>query len=177
MTYVLKVNGRVLSEDESAEHTAQKVALHGGIPEILRCRTSAALETDTSFIAMHNSRCPLDSSAYHNRRREQLALSAKRYGLPDTQVMYDPTLAGRSAYGVDGTLARDGIVEGRSDWKKRIAEKQSAPPKVKPPDGTKRLHPGLVRDIRKQMISENPDVARRDQRELTEEIIDKHGST
>lgn len=169
MKYVVKVNGRVLTEEESREHTEAKVELHGGIPEIVKARKSAALETDTSFMAMHNTRSKLETTAAWNKRREQVALSAKQHGMNDS-VMYDPTLA-------SATYSADGMCDGRSEWKKRQEMKKSRLPAIAPPNGKKRLHPRVVRDIKQKMIAENPDVARRDQRELTEEIVERHGST
>ena len=38
-----------------------------------------------------------------------------------------------------------------------------------------KLNPKLTERIRQRMIKENPDLARKDQRELREQIIDKHG--
>jgi hypothetical protein len=52
-----------------------------------------------------------------------------------------------------------------------IKGEQRAPAKKKVP-----LHPRIVERIRQQKIKENPDLARKDQRVLREEIIHKHGS-
>lgn len=52
-----------------------------------------------------------------------------------------------------------------------IKGEQKAPAPRKVP-----LHPRIVERIRQQKIKENPDLARKDQRALREEIIHKHGS-
>jgi len=62
-----------------------------------------------------------------------------------------------------------------SDLKKRISERQKRrseePAKIK-----HKLSPKIVERIRQQKIKQNPDLARKDQRELRHEIISKHGT-
>lgn len=74
--------------------------------------------------------------------------------------------------------------QGLSDLRKTLAKRGQTvngeieiKGEMKPPKQKKiRLHPRIVERIRQQRIKENPDLARKDQRALREEIIHKHGS-
>lgn len=156
MNVVYKVNGQTVTK----EGFRRKQMLHGGIPEIVESRGRfLSLNTDTSLIAHHNAETP-------EWRRRQIALAAKRAGKCEEQV-YDPTLA-------DCVLDPNAMFEGRGDLKRRI-EHESRPLTEKPKP-KHRLHPRLVQEVIDQMAEKDPDVLRRDRRELVEEVTERHGS-
>lgn len=160
MTVKVIVNGRTLTESESKQHTRERVALHGGIAEIVASRgRGLSLNTDTTLIAQCYSSEP-------EWRRRQIAMAARRAGRCEEQA-YDPTLA-------DSVLDPNAMFEGRGARKRRI-EHESRPLTEKPKP-VHRLHPRLVREVMQKMAEKDPDVLRRDRRELVEEITERHGS-
>lgn len=156
MNIVYRINGETVSK----ERFVRKRMLHGGIPELVESRGRClSLNTDTSLIARHNAETP-------EWRRRQIALAAKRAGKCEEQV-YDPTLA-------DKVLDPAAMFEGRGEMQRRI-EHESRPLTEKPKP-VYRLHPRLVREEIRERAKKDPDVLRRDRRELVAEIIDQHGS-
>lgn len=155
MNIVCKINGETVTR----EQFRSKRMFHGGMEEICASRRSASLETDTTMIA----RC---YSAEPEWRRRQIAMAARRAGKCEEQA-YDPTLA-------DDVLDPNAMFEGRGGRQRRIDMKSR--PLTEKPKPVHRLHPRLVQEVIDQMAEKDPDVLRRDRRELVEEVIDRHGS-
>lgn len=63
-----------------------------------------------------------------------------------------------------------------SEVKKMVDERQKRSRDEEPMKKVHKLHPRLVEKRRQQMIKEDPGLAFKDQRELRERIVDKHGS-
>lgn len=154
MNIVYRVNGETVTKSQFM----RRRVFHGGVAEICRSRKCADLNTDTSLIARHNAETP-------EWRRRQIALAAKRAGKCEEQV-YDPTLA-------DCVLDPNAMFEGRGDMQRRIEHEKR--PSTEAPKPVHRLHPRLVREVIQEMAEKDPDVLRRDRRELVEEVTDRHG--
>jgi hypothetical protein len=63
-----------------------------------------------------------------------------------------------------------------SDGATNAVSTQAREPLVDPKKPIHKLHPRLVQRHLRQMVSANPDLARKDQKELKHDIINKHGS-
>jgi hypothetical protein len=99
----------------------------------------------------------LAKNGYRLKADDQYIATAARSGMA-----YDP----------------EAIVNETQDFKsleKKVAERQKIASE-QPATIKRRLAPHLVERIRQQKIQKNPDLARTDQRELRERIIDKHGT-
>lgn len=155
MNIVYRINGQTVSQQQFR----RKRMLHGGIAEMVRTGAVPDLQTDTSYIARSYSQRP-----EHERR--QIALRAKQCGMAEEQA-YDPTLA-------DSPLDPAAMFESRSAMRRRVSDRKVSRDEFFKPKH--RLHPRLVQEVKREMAEKNPDVLRRDQRELEAEIIAKHGT-
>lgn len=159
------VNGQSLTPQEYAawsQGRLQRLQSAGAsLEDALREQTCCAIETDATMLA----RCYSSESPW---RRRQIALAAKRAGKCEEQA-YDPTMA-------DCVLDPNAMFEGRGDRQRRIDHEIRRNNDRSEPKPVYRLHPRLVREVAQKMAEKDPDVLRRDRRELVEEITAKHGS-
>lgn len=165
MAYRLIVNGRELSEQEAQEHLERRVALHGGIAGIIESRGSGlGIQTDDTYMAQHRIR-DLAKQFPNEEQREQFIRDLKANGMPD-DVTYDPTLAHcpndpGAMCTIDGARAKRKDQEKSFEW--------HGPPVPSVP-----LNKRIIERNRRHMVALDPSVAERDQREVTEQIIDEH---
>ena len=122
--------------------------------EMFALRRAPDTKTDKAHRRINRSGLTYQERAY-------VAQKAKAVGLP-AETAYDPTLPpGHQFYETraqaDAAIAAD----------KAAADKRGGRPVY-------RLHPRLVNEERRNMIAQDPKVATRDQREVTEQILDQH---
>lgn len=160
-----KVNGRSVSRAEFVAwlRGRNKRLKHAGLSleDGLAEGKSPSILTDDEYINHNYNEHP-------EFRRRDVAKAARKAGHPE-HVFYDPTLA-------DFPMDPKAMFETRAQQRRAVANARS---KMRDEDYTKplhRLHPRLVQEEIKRRAAEDPDVLRRDRRELVSEIIDQHGS-
>lgn len=153
MNIVRIVNGMSMSEAEYARWSRRRVKRLKHAGRMVAAGCAPAIETDTLHLAINRS-------GLTEEERKYVAKKARSLGMPE-DVAYDPTIPGRPVY------------ESKAQVENQCAEtKAKANAKAGRPEY--RLAPRHVRNIRKAMIAENPALARKDQRELCEQIIENH---
>lgn len=157
------VNGRSMTPEEYAAWGRGRVrrlrSSGQSLEDGLRDGQCPAIETDSTLIA----RC---YSSEPEWRRRQIALAAKRAGRCEEQA-YDPTLA-------DSVLDPNAMFETRGQMARRVEHEKR--PQISERKAVHRLHPRLVQEAIVKMAEKDPDVLRRDRRELVEEVTERHGS-
>lgn len=142
-------------------------------------RKAPGVMTDDTMMAGKGT---LDKQIPIEQHRNAIIKAARAQGYnPKPTDYYCPTMPG--PMGHPDKWFNHG--EGRSKMK-RILEREGVESEGyvstkgrndRPPMKKKhQLHPRIVERRRKEMLKENPDLARKDQREVREMIIDKHGS-
>lgn len=165
-TYKTIISGEAI-EPRSAldlEHTDRVTALHGGIAEIAASGVPPGGDTDTAYFNARRIR-DLEKQFPNSEQREQFIRDLKAAGKPD-DVCYDPTNA--HCPNDPGALTEAGSA--RSDDR----EQRATFVHEGPPIPAVRLNRRIVERNRRHRIALDPGLAERDQRELTEEIIERH---
>lgn len=156
------VNGKTMTDAEYAAWSRGRnkrlIAAGASLADALADQRSPAIETDSTMLA----RCYSAEPAW---RKRQIALAAKRAGKCEEQA-YDPTMA-------DCVLDPNAMFETRGQMKLR--EEHEKRPLREKPKPKHRLHPRLVQEAIQKMAEQDPDVLRRDRRELVEEVTERHG--
>lgn len=91
MSYIVKINGRVVTKEEELAYEARMIERHGGIPEMARCRKAPGLDTDDTFMRGKKSgdcAVDLDDKVYAAYREK-----ARRAGVSTTGKFYFTRLA------------------------------------------------------------------------------------
>ena len=138
--------------------------------------------TDSVFIQDQNrfGRSILDRHNGDARAVERLRKALKRNGYNlKSDDHYIPTIAKR--FGDPDAIVNH--TQGMGDLRRRLEKRRttvegeiSVKGEATPVQRQHKLHPRIVERIRQQKIKQNPDLAHKDQRELREAIIDKHGA-
>ena len=138
--------------------------------------------TDSVFIQDQNrhGRSILDRHNGDARAVERLrkALAKNGYALKSDDH-YIPTVAkkfGDPAAIMNHTTGLSGIKKRLEDRGQSMEGEINLKPREYERKVKHKLNPKIVERIRQQRIKQNPDLARKDQRELREAIIDQHGS-
>jgi hypothetical protein len=155
------VNGKSMTAEEYAEWGKARVRRLKAAGCDIVAGHAPAIETDSTLLA----RC---FSSEPEWRRRQIALAAKRAGKCEEQA-YDPTLA-------DTVLDPHAMFEGRGDMQRRVESERRKNRDRGPAKPVHRLHPRLVQEAIQKMADKDPDVLRRDRRELVAEVTERHGS-
>lgn len=173
-----KINGRDVTDEEFASHNKeQSQELFG---EMLQSRQPPRCMTDDVYLGGVGT---LDQQITEPDHLDKIVKTAIAHGYrPKPTDFYRADIA--EFPGDPRAFFNHG--SGRGEIKKRLEEKgmhmdrdgdvhcrePEEDPYLKPKF---KLHPKLVERHRKRMIQENPDLAQKDQREVTEEIVAEHG--
>lgn len=151
--------------------------------EMLAMRSAPRGMTDDVFLA---GRGTLDKQIKDKRSLEKVVSNARKAGYnPNANDYYDPGVArftgdpeaffthGSGRGKLKRVFERRGV---ESDGSVNAVTVKRREPLTAPKKHVHKLHPRLVQRHLRQMIRENPDLARKDKAELKHEIIKKHGS-
>lgn len=176
-----KLNGRLVTKEEWDRRMAEREALYGNqLADMLSSQQAPRVMTDDVYLAGVGS---LEQQIPEKDHLELVTKTAMAHGYkPKASDYYRPDLAefpgdpkaflnhGQGLGHLKKTLAERGMHMDR-DGDVHCQEPHRDPyekPKLK-------LHPKLVRKIKKDRVKDNPDLARADQRELVEDIVATHG--
>ena len=153
MKFPVKVNGKTLTPDEYAEWGKGRVNRLKQAGCMVSSGHAPGIDTDTLHLAINRS-----GLTYSDRA--ELAKRAQKLKIPE-ESCYDPTIPGQTLY----------ETRAQADAQCAAARARAESKGDKPEH---RLHPRHVKKIREAMIVENPSLKSKDQRELTEQIIESH---
>lgn len=130
-------------------------------------RQAPRADTDAAFIARSAG---LAAQPLDDYTRDHIAARARRHGYsPRATDTYDPLAA---AYpGDPAAFTNHG--DGREKIK-RARQRFSEPTKGDPHAREHELHPEIVERNRQHLLKQDPGLAEKDQREVTEMIVDQH---
>lgn len=154
-----------------AQQRAYRAMIDAGqspaMAQLLACREPPRGDTDKSYMARSQGIAaqPLDDYT-----REHIAARARRHGYrPRATDTYDPLAA---AYpGDPAAFTNHG--DGREKIS-RARQRFTEPTKGDPHAREHELHPEIVERNRQKLLEDDPGLAEKDQREVTEMIVEKH---
>ncbi len=136
--------------------------------------------TDDVFLAQRGT---LDQQIKDPEALRRITSNARKKGYaPKPTDYYDPGVA---RYPGDpeaffnhgqGRGKLKEVLESRGVESEGAVTTKRREPLVEPKKRVHRLHPRLVKRHMQRMVKENPDLARKDKREMVHEIVTKHGS-
>lgn len=151
--------------------------------EMLAMRSAPRSMTDDVFLA---DRGTLNKQIKDKKSLGKVIHAARKAGYnPKPTDYYDPGVArfpgdpeaffnhGSGRGKLKEVFERRGV---ESDGSVNAVTTKRREPLVDPRKPVHKLHPRLVQRHLRKMISDNPDLARKDRKELKHEIIQKHGS-
>lgn len=175
-----KINGKVVTKKEWDAHYARKQSLYGmSFSDMLQ--SPPGVKTDDTFLAGVGN---LDQQIKDPAQLEHIVRQARKHGYnPKHTDFYNEALAsfagdpkaflnhGQAKGHLKKTLEERGYRQDR-DGDVSVVAGPLDDPYVNPEH---RLHPKIVKRIKRQKIKDNPDLAHVDQRELEADIVANHG--
>lgn len=164
------IEAEVATWPEAKRQFYRKMVKAGQSPafaQMAACRQAPTGETDKSFMAKSTGIAdqPLDDYT-----RGHITARARRNGYsPRATDTYDPLVAAYPGDPAAFTNHGDGR-EKIKRAKQRLAEPTQGDPHAK----VHELHPDIVEKNRQHLLKQDPGLKEKDQREVTEMIIDRH---